>query len=575
MARVDYGQTEIARRDNAVMGHVAGHEGLCPFRRRLDQGAAGAGHHGHRLHIGVAVSGDADPDMTEGIGDDGVDGAEGSRERAVPADVAEPGLGVSPEGPHVAEIEESGEGVGRAAGSGVEVGVGHQQVDSGAHQPIGARTRGATRHQLRGRGEEQGVVGDEEVDRLRLDARHHFIVDLVTDRHRGDAGIGITELEAHRVPVRSSPGSGPLGKGMGDVGYGGHGTVIVGCAHMELAPALTWEPPSGWQRLTAIESHTGGEPFRVIVDGIGEIPGGTMMERRRHAQRHLDGLRRATILEPRGHSDMYGGWIGPPARPDSDLSVLFVHNEGFSTMCGHGIIAVAKVVLDTGIIGAGTEIVELRIDTPAGQVSATSTKRHGRVVNTSFRNVASFAPALDQELAVPGLGMVRYDLGFGGAFYAFVASEDLGLDLTDAAAATAAGRAVKQAIVVSGEPSHPIDPDLGFLYGVIFTGPAGDRTAHSRHVCVFADGEVDRSPTGTGVSARLAILHRRGQISVGEELTFESIVGSRFTGRIADVAEVGEHAAVIPEVAGTAHITGRAEIWIDPEDRLGEGFLLR
>lgn len=344
---------------------------------------------------------------------------------------------------------------------------------------------------------------------------------------------------------------------------------------MDVAAALSWVPPSGWRRLTAIESHTGGEPFRVIVDGIGEIPGRTLLERRRYAQGHLDGLRRATILEPRGHADMYGGWIGPPTRPDSDLSVLFVHNEGFSTMCGHGIIALAKVVHDTGIITAEDDVVELRIDTPAGQVTATSTRRAGQVVGTTFRNVASFAPALDQEVPVPGVGTVHYDLAFGGAFYAYVVGEDVGLDLADAAAATAAGRAIKQAIVASGEPFHPGDRDLGFLYGVIFTGPGSDQSAHSRHVCVFADGEVDRSPTGTGVSARLAILHRRGEIAVGEEVTIESIVGSRFTGWIAELAEVGEYEAVIPEVSGTAHITGRAEIWIDPGDRLGEGFLIR
>ncbi|HEU4895280.1 MAG TPA: proline racemase family protein [Acidimicrobiia bacterium] len=344
---------------------------------------------------------------------------------------------------------------------------------------------------------------------------------------------------------------------------------------MNRLSALGWEPPPTWQRVSVIEAHTGGEPFRVVVDGLPDIPGSTVIERRRHAREHLDGLRKAMTWEPRGHADMYCGWLGPPASDDGDLSVLFVHNEGFSTMCGHGIIALCKVVLDTGILPAAGSETTLRIDTPAGQVVATSMIADGVVQSTRFLNVPSFALSLDDRVRVEGLGEVSYDLGFGGAFYAIVDAGSVGVELDDAAGLIDAGRSIKQAIVDVREIAHPDHPDLGFLYGVIFTGPAVAEDAHSRNVCVFADGEVDRSPTGTGVSARLAILHARGEVGIGEELTIESIVGSLFTGRIAGTTSIGDHTAIVPEIEGSAHITGRAELWLDPSDALGRGFLIR
>ena len=326
-----------------------------------------------------------------------------------------------------------------------------------------------------------------------------------------------------------------------------------------------------------IDSHTGGEPFRVVVGNGPLIEGASMLERRRFAQDHLDELRRALMWEPRGHADMYGAFIGPPVATDSDISVLFLHNEGFSTMCGHGIIALTKVVLDTGILPSSAPETVIRIDTPAGQIEATATMSEGKATAVRFRNVASFVVDLDNEVDVVGMGGVRYDLAFGGAFYAFVNADELGLTLSQQGMTRLieAGRAIKHAVVASRTIPHPFQPDLGFLYGVIFVGPAEEAGHHSRNVCVFADGEVDRSPTGTGVSGRLAIHHVRGEIAVDERIAVESIVGSVFTGRVLGTTEIGSIPAVIPEVAGTAHITGRSEIWLDPEDAIGAGFLLR
>jgi proline racemase len=312
-----------------------------------------------------------------------------------------------------------------------------------------------------------------------------------------------------------------------------------------------------------------------VVDGLPEIPGDTMLERRQFAREHLDALRKAMMWEPRGHADMYGGWPGTAVSEDSDLSVLFVHNEGFSTMCGHGIIALCKVVLDTGMLPADQPETTLRIDTPAGQVVATSNVVDGVVQATSFLNVPSFAVDLDTTVHVGGVGEIVYDLGFGGAFYAIVDAGSAGVDLDDGAGLITAGRSIKEAISDSRDIEHPSHPDLGFLYGVIFTGPPRAGGAHSRNVCVFANGEIDRSPTGTGVSTRLAILHARGEMDVGDTLTIESVVGSRFTGRVAGTTIVDGQAAIVAEVGGSAHITGRAELWIDPDDVLGSGFLIR
>jgi trans-L-3-hydroxyproline dehydratase len=338
--------------------------------------------------------------------------------------------------------------------------------------------------------------------------------------------------------------------------------------------ALDWEPPSTWERLTVIESHTGGEPFRVVVAGLPDIPGTTVLARRRYAIEHLDDLRRRLMWEPRGHSDMYGGWLGPPSSPGADISVLFLHNEGFSTMCGHGIIALSKVMIDTGMVPVVHPETRLRIDTPAGLVESISTVVDREVISTRFRNVPSFVSGLDLGTAVDGLGMVNFDLAFGGAFYAVVNATSIDLDLDDSLTLITAGREIKKAIEATREISHPDDDDLSFLYGVIFTGPPLDPSSHSRNVCVFADGEIDRSPTGTGVSARLAILHARGVIETGAELVVESITGSRFSGRIVEVLG-GDPVRVVPEISGSAHLTGRAEMWFDPHDDLGQGFFLR
>lgn len=338
-----------------------------------------------------------------------------------------------------------------------------------------------------------------------------------------------------------------------------------------------WTPPADWLKITTVDAHTEGEPFRVITGGFPDLPGATILEKRRYAKEKLDHLRTALMWEPRGHADMYGCLVTPPVTPGADIGILFMHNEGFSTMCGHGIIGIATVALETGMLPASEPETTLKIDTPAGLVIAHAAVAGGQVQRVRFQNVPSFVLALDEVVDVPGLGQVRYDLAFGGAFYAYVQAGDVGLTCTpeDYRPLIEKGMAIKRAVMAARPIPHPFEADLSFLYGVIFVGPALAEGGHSRNVCVFAEGEVDRSPTGTGVSGRLALHYARGEIGLNQPLLIESIIGSRFTGQVLDTTTFGPYPAVIPEIEGTAHLTGRHEFLIDPEDPLRAGFMLR
>jgi trans-L-3-hydroxyproline dehydratase len=338
-----------------------------------------------------------------------------------------------------------------------------------------------------------------------------------------------------------------------------------------------WTPPAGWPKITTIDAHTGGEPLRVIVTGYPQLPGATILERRSYAREQLDHLRTALMWEPRGHADMYGCLVTPPVSAGADIGVLFLHNEGYSTMCGHGIIAITKVVLETGYLPMYEPETTVKIDTPAGLVTAHARVAHSRVKSVYFHNVPSFVLALDEQVDVPGLGPVTYDLAFGGAFYAYVQAAQVGLSghPDEFRALIDAGMAIKRAIMARRLVPHPFEPDLSFLYGTIFIAPPLNEGADSRNICVFAEGEVDRSPTGTGVSGRLALHYARGQLEPGQPLVVESIIGSRFAGRIVRTTTFGPYPAIIPEVEGTAYITGRHEFLIDPDDPLRNGFILR
>ncbi len=344
-----------------------------------------------------------------------------------------------------------------------------------------------------------------------------------------------------------------------------------------LRAARDWVPPATFQRITTLDVHAAGEPLRVVIGGFPKLFGETILAQRRHAREVHDALRTALMWEPRGHADMYGCLLTPPTSPGADFGVLFTHNAGYSTMCGHGIIAVTTAVLETGILPMRSPETTVHIDTPAGLVTARARVDGGRVTSVRFRNVPSFVLSRDETFDVPGLGTVRVDIAFCGAFYAFVTAADAGLTCTpkDVGRLIETGMAIKRAVIAARPIPHPFEPDLGFLYGTIFVGPPLGAGAHSRNVCIFAEGEVDRSPTGTGVSARMALHHSRGEVGIGEPLVIESVIGTRFTGRILEVTRFGPHEAVVPKVEGRAFLTGRHTFWIDPQDPLAAGFLLR
>ena len=345
--------------------------------------------------------------------------------------------------------------------------------------------------------------------------------------------------------------------------------------------ALSPEPRCEMQRdplrIRCIDAHAAGEPLRVVVSGFPELVGETILERRRYAREQLDHLRTALMWEPRGHADMYGCILTAAATHGADFGVLFTHNEGYSTMCGHGIIAVTTVVLEAGLVARREPETTLRIDTPAGLITSTARMRDGRVESVRFRNVPSFVAELDARVDVPALGRVPYDLAFGGAFYAYVRAEDVGVGLRpeNVRELIEKGMAVKRAVMACRSIDHPFAADLSFLYGTIFVGHAVAPAAHSRNVCIFANGEVDRSPTGTGVSGRLAIHHARGELDLNQPIEIESIIGTRFTGRAVEQLRFGPHSAIVPEIEGSAWITADSTFVIDPSDPLKHGFLLR
>ena len=346
---------------------------------------------------------------------------------------------------------------------------------------------------------------------------------------------------------------------------------------IEVNKLKNWDPPDGWIEFQTIDAHTGGEPLRIILSGYPELKGNTLLEKRTAAQNHHDELRKVLIWEPRGHADMYGTIIVEPDTTDADFGVIFIHNDGYSTGCGHAVIALTKVFVETGLIPMNEPETEVKMDVPSGFIKSYAIVKNSQVTGVRFENVPSFVQSFDTEVNVPGLGMINYDLAFGGAFYAFVDVSQVGLDCTPEfqLQLIKTGMKIKHAIINSVEIIHPTEPEMSFLYGIIFTGASKDPNHHNRNVCVFAEGEVDRSPTGTGVSARAAILHAKGEIEVGESIIIESIIGSIFSVKVVATTTFGSYNAVIPEVSGNAYITGKNTFWIDPEDPLKDGFILR
>jgi proline racemase len=323
--------------------------------------------------------------------------------------------------------------------------------------------------------------------------------------------------------------------------------------------------------VSTIDYHTAGEPFRIVTGGVGPIPGRTILDKRRFAAERLDRVRELLVNEPRGHADMYGCFVTEPEDEGGDLGVVFFHNAGYSTACGHGTIALATAALETGMLAVREPETELVIDAPSGRLPVVVEVADGRVRSVRFRNVPAFVAARGLRL-----GEWEVDVAFGGAFYASVELPGR-VVRSELPRLIEAGRELKRALEDDREWAHPLEPELRDIYGVIFwqDEERGDGVLTQRNVTVFADGEVDRSPCGSGTSARLALLDAAGVLRRGEPLRHLSIVGTEFEGRVVADADVAGAPAVVTEITGSAHLTGLHQFVLEPDDDLGTGFLLR
>jgi trans-L-3-hydroxyproline dehydratase len=341
-----------------------------------------------------------------------------------------------------------------------------------------------------------------------------------------------------------------------------------------------FSPSKEWLTIKTIDMHTGGEPLRIIIEGFPLPMGKSVLERRSYCKDHYDHLRKMLMFEPRGHADMYGCLLVPPNDDQADFGILFMHNEGYSTMCGHAIIAISTlaVIMQWIQVQEGDNV--LKIDAPCGRITSYVAVKSGKVSGVRFHCVPSFVVGLDKTVQVKGFGKVTYDLAYGGAFYAYVDMAknrfEFDLDAKSYRSLIDMGMAIKHAVIKEdSQIFHPFEDDLGFLYGTIFIGESDTPEVDSKNICVFAEGEVDRCPTGSGVSGRMAIHRTRNQIDFGKVMSIEGIVGSVFKGAIVSEEAYGPYKAVIPQIEGTAHITGTHTFILDPDDPIRNGFILR
>jgi len=328
--------------------------------------------------------------------------------------------------------------------------------------------------------------------------------------------------------------------------------------------------------ITCVDAHTGGEPLRIVTSGFPPIPGKTILEKRKYVLENLDHLRKMIMLEPRGHSGMYGCLLCDPVTDDGDFAVLFTHNEGLSSMCGHAVIAISKVAIEMGMIEAQEGINTIRIDAPAGRIVCFAEVKNGEVERVSFRNVPCFIYQRDLKIKIDSIGEVNGDIAYCGAFYVYVDVSQLNLRVTPeyAEQLVALGTEIKHKVAATTKFTHPTEPGIDWLYGTIFYEPLVDQGERvlTRNVCIFAEGQIDRCPTGSGTGGRVALHYGKGELRSDQILVNDSIIHTPMEGKVISRTKVGDYDAVITEVSGTAHIMGFNQLVLDPRDPLPEGF---
>lgn len=328
--------------------------------------------------------------------------------------------------------------------------------------------------------------------------------------------------------------------------------------------------------ITAIDSHTMGEPTRIVTGGMPNIPGSTMGEKKEYLEQNLDYLRTALMHEPRGHHDMFGSIITSPVDSSADFGIVFMDGGGYLNMCGHGSIGAATMAVQTGMVPSVEPITQVRLEAPAGLIEARVAVKDGVVQSTTIRNVPSFLYKADVKIQVPGVGEVRADIAFGGSFFAIVSAKDLAVKVSaeNISELTRIGIAIKQAANEQIKVQHPEKEHIHSIDLVEIYDEATYSEANFKNIVIFGDGQADRSPCGTGTSAKMATLFAKGKLGLNEDFVYESVTGTLFRGKIVATTVVGGYSAVIPEITGAAYITGFCQYVIDPEDPLKYGFQL-
>jgi proline racemase len=329
--------------------------------------------------------------------------------------------------------------------------------------------------------------------------------------------------------------------------------------------------------LHAVDSHTMGEATRVIIGGLPVIPGNTMPEKKEYLEKHLDYIRTAVMHEPRGHKDMFGSIITTPTLPEADLGIIFMDSGGYLNMCGHGTIGASTIAVETGMVEVTEPITDIVLEAPAGIVKAKVRVENGKAKEVSVINVPSFLYKKDVQVELPNIGKVTFDISFGGSFFAIVKDSELKVEIRPENINVITERAMKLREIINKEikVQHPTQPHINTVDLVEIYGQAKSDNANYQNVVIFGSGQVDRSPCGTGTSAKMATLYAKDELSLNEPFVYESIISTKFTGRVLEETTVGEFKAIIPEITGSAFITGFNHFVIDEEDPVKYGFLLK
>ena len=330
------------------------------------------------------------------------------------------------------------------------------------------------------------------------------------------------------------------------------------------------------RNIYTVESHTMGEPLRLVVGGFPNLVGKTIPEKREYFIEHYDHLRKAIMLEPRGHKDMFGAILTQPTMPEADIGVIFMHGEGFHNMCGHGTIATNTILVETGMVEVQEPVTTIKMEAPAGLVTVHVNVEQGRAKSVSFENVPAFLYKEGAEVDVPGYGKLKIDISFGGSFFAIIDAKQLGIDICpeNSSKLVDAGMAIIHAANEQIKVQHPELEHIKTIDLCEIYGPAKSEDADMQNITVF-DGQIDRSPCGTGTSAKVATLWAKGELQIAEEFVYESVINTKFIGKALRETQVGPYKAIIPEITGSAYITGHSQFFIDENDPVKYGFSLQ